>query len=113
LQSCIVFASTVTSFVFLKLCQKAISILERQSLLHLNWPEHLDSICMSQPTAKNAEKRIWLEQRWDGFRHDIKICGCLREKRRSNSVQQVMLQSGRYRKKALRNELRSNSVSGL
>lgn len=54
---CIVFASTVTSFIFLRLRQKAISILKRQSLLHLNWPEHLDSICISLSTQPEMQRK--------------------------------------------------------
>lgn len=42
----------------------------------------------------------------------LKSVAVFKEKRRSTSMQHVMLQSGRYRKKTLRNELRRNSVSG-
>lgn len=42
----------------------------------------------------------------------LKSVAVFKEKRRSNSMQHVMLQSGRYGKKTLRNELRRNFVSG-
>lgn len=42
----------------------------------------------------------------------LKSLAAFKEKRRSNSTWDVMLQSGRYRKKTLRNELQRNLVSG-
>lgn len=83
---CIVFASTVTSFIFLRLRQKAISILKRQSLLRLNWPEHLDSICISLSTQPEKQRK---EFGWIGggmvSGMMLKSVAALKEKRRSNS----------------------------
>lgn len=87
---CIVFASTVTSFIFLRFCQKAISILKRQSLLRLNWPEHLDSICISLSTQPEMQRK---EFGWMGggmvSGMVLKSVAALKEKEQ----QRVMLQS--------------------
>lgn len=84
---CIVFASTVTSFIFLRLCQKAISILKRQSFLRLNWPEHLDSICISLSTWPETQRK---EFGWIGggmvSGMILKSVAALKEERRSSSV---------------------------
>lgn len=61
--------------------------LERQSLLRLNWPEHLDSICMSLRAQPKMQRKEFGWSRGGMVSGTIlKSVAAFKEKRRSNSM---------------------------